>query len=213
MLLHCMEEHVKSYSLIGICLLGSLVISGCASQGEKIDVKLGAKPGTEAKPAAPGAVKVAVVPFQDDRTDRSRLGTRQHLWGGESTFALPSGTVGEASARALADYLKQKGWQATLAPNGTGADITITGKLLDVAVDAKSSIAQTALTGRNKMVIQVDNAADGSKVRETVTGIGNNTVFWFDPEDAEELLNDLYDRNFERFLADTKLDGKVLKLR
>jgi len=99
------------------------------------------------------------------------------------------------------------------APNGTGADITITGKLLDVAVDAKSSIAQTALTGRNKMVIQVDNAADGSKVRETVTGIGNNTVFWFDPEDAEELLNDLYDRNFERFLADTKLDGKVLKLR
>jgi hypothetical protein len=204
---------VKSNPLIAICLVGSLVISACATQGEKIDVKISSKPATGAKPQAATEVKVAVVPFQDDRIDRSRLGTRQHLWGGESTFTVPSGTVGEASARALADYLKQKGWQAALATNGTGADITITGKLLEVAVDAKSGIAHTALTGRNKMVIQADNAADGSKIRETVSGIGSDTVFWFDSEDAEELLNDLYDRNFERFLADTKLDGKVLKLR
>lgn len=204
---------MKSHPLIGLCLLSSLVITGCAAQGEKIDVKISAKPGTEAKPPAATDVKVAVVPFQDDRIDRSRLGTRQHLWGGESTFALPNGTVGEASARALADYLKRKGWQAALATNSTGADITITGKLLEVAVDAKSGVAHTALTGRNKMVLQADNAADGSKVRETVSGIGSDTVFWFDPEDAEELLNELFDKNFERFLADTKLDGKVLKLR
>ncbi len=204
---------MKINPLIGICLVGFLVISGCASQGEKVDVKIAPKPSADAKPTATSAVKVAVVPFQDDRTDRSRLGTRQHLWGGTSTFALPNGTVGEASAKALADYLKQKGWQAQFATNGTGADITIAGKLLDVTVDAKSSIGKTELTGRNKMVIQADNAADGSKVRDTVTGIGNNNVFWFDPEDAEELLNDLYTQNFERFLADTKLDGKVLKLR
>ena len=204
---------MKSHPLIGLCLLSSLVITGCAAQGEKIDVKISAKPGTEAKPPAATDVKVAVVPFQDDRIDRSRLGTRQHLWGGESTFALPNGTVGEASARALADYLKRKGWQAALATNSTGADITITGKLLEVAVDAKSGVAHTALTGRNKMVLQADNAADGSKVRETVSGFGSDTVFWFDPEDAEELLNELFDKNFERFLADTKLDGKVLKLR
>lgn len=204
---------MKNTALIGMSILIFLATSGCAATGERMDVKIGTKPAMDAKPAATSAVKVAVVPFQDDRTDRSRLGSRQHLWGGESTFALPSGTVGEASARAFADYLKQKGWQAALATNGTGADITISGKLLDVAVDAKSSIGRTALTGRNKMVVQVDNAADGSKVRETITGIGNNTVFWFDPEDAEELLNDLYAQNFERFLADTKLDGKVLKLR
>ena len=204
---------MKSHPLIGLCLLSSLVITGCAAQGEKIDIKISAKPGTEAKPPAATDVKVAVVPFQDDRIDRSKLGTRQHLWGGESTFALPSGTVGEASARALVDYLKRKGWQAALATNSTGADITITGKLLEVAVDAKSGVAHTALTGRNKMVLQADNAADGSKVRETVSGFGSDTVFWFDPEDAEELLNELYDKNFERFLADTKLDGKVLKLR
>jgi hypothetical protein len=204
---------VKSHLFIGIYLLGFFLISGCAAQGEKIDVKISAKADTEAKPPTATDVKVAVVRFQDDRIDRSRLGTRQHLWGAESTFALPSGTVGEASARALADYLKQKGWQAALATNGTGADITITGRLLEVAVDAKSGIVHTALTGRSKMVIQADNAADGSKVRETVSGIGSDTVFWFDPEDAEELLNDLFDKNFERFLADTKLDGKVLKLR
>lgn len=204
---------MKSYPFIGIYLLVFLIVTGCAAQGEKIDVKISTKAGTESKPPTDTAVKVAVVPFQDDRIDRSRLGTRQHLWGGESTFALPSGTVGEASARALADYLKQKGWQAALTTNGTGADITITGRVLEVAVDAKSGVGHTTITGRNKIVIQADNSADGSKIRETVSGIGNDTVFWFDPEDAEELLNDLYEKNFERFLADTKLDGKVLKLR
>jgi hypothetical protein len=38
-------------------------------------------------------------------------------------------------------------------------------------------------------------------------------VFWFDPEDAQELLNELYNKNFEKFVADTKIDGAILKLR
>ena len=33
------------------------------------------------------------------------------------------------------------------------------------------------------------------------------------PEDAQELLNELYSKNFEKFVTDTKLDGKTLKLK
>ena len=54
---------------------------------------------------------------------------------------------------------------------------------------------------------------DGSQVLETLTSTGTNQVFWFDPEDAQELLNELYNKNFEKFVTDTKLDGKILKLR
>jgi hypothetical protein len=158
---------------------------------------------------------VAILPFEDNRTDRLHLGTRHHLWGGESHFSLPSGTLGEATAQAFADYLKGKGWNATVAKdNGeVEADMTITGKLVDVGVEAKSGIGQTTLNAKSRLVVQVKNHADGSQVRETLTSTGTNQVFWFDPEDAQELLNELYNKNFGKFVTDTKLDGKTLTLR
>ena len=91
--------------------------------------------------------------------------------------------------------------------------MTMTGKLVDVGVEAKSGMGQTTLNAKNRMVVQVKNHADGSQVLETLTSTGTNQVFWFDPEDAQDLLNELYSKNFEKFVTDTKLDGKVLKLK
>jgi len=209
------EEYVRHDHVLGIGLLGIILATGCAGKGERIDLKVPLVSGADEKVVAMSSSTIAIQPFEDDRTDRSHLGTRFHLWGGESHFSLPSGTLGEATAQAFADYLKGKGWNATVAKGngGVGADITITGKLLDVGVDAKSGIGQTTLNAKSRMVVQVKNHADDSHVRETLTSAGANQVFWFDPEDAQELLNELYNKNFEKFLMDTKLDGKILKLR
>ena len=132
-----------------------------------------------------------------------------------SHFSLPSGTLGEATAQVFADYLKGKGWNATLA---TGTEQsrqmrTITDKLVGIGVGAKSGIGQTTLDAKSRLVVQVKNHADGSQIRETLTSTGTKQVFWFDPEDAQELLNELYNKNFEKFVMDTKPDGKILKLR
>ena len=91
--------------------------------------------------------------------------------------------------------------------------MTITGKLIDIGVDAKSGIGQTTLDAKSRLVVQVKNHADGSQVRETLNSTGTNQVFWFDPEDAQELLDELYNKNFQKFVTDTKPDGKTLKLR
>ena len=85
--------------------------------------------------------------------------------------------------------------------------------VVDVGVEAKSGMGRTTLNAKNRMVVQVKNQADGSQLLETLTSTGTHQVFWFDPEDAQELLNELYSKNFEKFVADTKLDGKILKLR
>jgi hypothetical protein len=206
---------VRHYHTVGIGLLGIILATGCAGKGERIDLKVPIASGADEKVVAMSSVTAAIQPFEDHRTDRSRLGTRHHIWGGESHFSLPSGTLGEATAQAFADYLKGKGWNATVAKGngGVGADITITGKLVDVGVDAQSGIGQTTLNAKSRMVVQVINVADGSQVRETLTSAGTNQVFWFDPEDAQELLNELYNKNFEKFVTDTILDGKILKLR
>ena len=204
---------MKHYQFLGIGLLGMFLAAGCAGKGERIDLTVPIVSATGVKVVAMRVPTVAIQPFEDNRTDRSRLGTRYHLWGGESHFSLSNGTLSEATAQALADYLKGKGWNATMVNGAVGADISITGKLVDVHVDAKSGIGETTLNAKSRMVVQVQNHADGSQIRETLTGVGSNQVFWFDPEDAQELLNELYSKNFEKFVSDTKLDGQVLKLR
>jgi len=208
------EGYVRHNHLIGIGLLVGSLVTGCAGPGERIDLKISAPPADKTV-AAIGSATIAIQPFEDERIDRLHLGTRYHLWGGESRFSFPSGTLGEATAKAFADFLKGKGWNATVVQGNeaAGSDITVTGKIVGLGVDAISGIGQTTLNAKSRMVVQVKNHADGSQVRETLTSAGSNQVFWFDPEDAQELLNDLYNKNFEKFVTDTKLDGKILKLR
>ena len=206
---------MRHYHIVGIGLIGVILATGCAGNGERIDLTFPVVSGGDERVVAMSFPTVAIQPFEDHRTDRSRLGTRHHLWGGESHFSLSNGTLSEATAQAFADYLKGKGWNATVAEGNraAGADMTITGELVDVGVDAQSGIGQTTLSAKSRMVVQVNNHADGSQVRETLTSAGTNQVFWFDPEDAQELLNELYNKNFEKFVTDTVLDGKLLKLR
>ena len=206
---------MKHYHSVAIGLLGFIIVIGCAGKGERIDLKIPIAKGTDEKVVALSSATVAIQPFEDHRTDRSRLGTRHHLWGGESYFSLSSGSRGETTAQAFVDYLKSRGWNVTLTKGNaaTGADVTISGQLIDGVVDAQSAIGETTLNAKSRLAVQVKNHADGSQVRETLTSTGVNQVFWFDPEDAQELLNELYNKNFEKFMVDTTLDGKLLKLR
>lgn len=206
---------MRHYLSVAIGLLGIIIATGCAGKGERIDLKIPIAKGTDEKVVALSSATVTIQPFEDHRTDRLHLGTRHHLWGGESYFSLSSGSLGETTAQAFTDYLKSRGWNATLAKGNVpaGTDMTITGQLIDGVVDAQSGIGQTTLNAKSRLAVQVKNHADGSQVRETLTSTGANQVFWFDPEDAQELLNELYNKNFEKFMMDTTLDGKLLKLR
>lgn len=206
------QHHV---CIVGVGLFGVILAAGCAGKGERIDLTVPTANSAGEKAVAMSSPIVAIQPFEDHRTDRSRLGTRHHLWGGESHFSLSNGTLSEATAQGFADYLKGKGWNVAVAGSErvSGADVTITGTLIDVGVDATSGIGQTTLNARNRMLVQVQNHSDGSQVRETLTSTGASQVFWFDPEDAQELLNELYNKSYEKFVTDTKLDGKILKLR
>lgn len=206
---------MRHYHRVAIGLLGIIIATGCAGKGERIDLKIPIAKGADEKVVAMSSATVAILPFEDRRTDRLHLGTRHHLWGGESHFSLSSGSLGETTAQAFVDFLRSRGWNANLAKgNGAAeADMSITGQLIDVVVDAQSGIGQTTLNAKSRLAVQVKNHADGSQVRETLTSTGANQVFWFDPEDAQELLNELYNKNFEKFVMDTTLDGKLLKLR
>lgn len=196
--------------------VGLIALVGCAGKGERIDVLIpgGTTSGGALSTAAAGP-RIAVLPFEDQRTNAAHLGTRSHLWGGVSYFDLPSGTVAKSTAQGLVDYLNRQGWKASMArtAGSDGADITIAGTIESLSVDAKSGLMHTDLTATNALRFTISNHSDDSIVRERVAGTGTDRVFWFDPEDAQHLTTDLFESNVRKFLADLKIEGRMIRLK
>lgn len=205
--------------VVGLCigLLGIMVlVGGCASQGEVINLAVPAlrDPGTTpvSKSAGP---KVGVVRFDDKRSNKAWLGTLTGRFGGEERFNVRGNDAGQAVANALADYLRSKGWQAAVVTDAAQAsnDVTLSGEIQDLTVDAKKGFFSTGLTSKSKVMVQGSNRADASKVRMTLTGTGENSVFWFNQDDAQELVNDVLTESFHKLTSQTKFEGKSLKLK
>ena len=198
--------------VVAVCVT---LLAGCATTGQKVDVVIPtASTGGTASAGSGGGPRVVVKSFDDARMDRTHLGSRSHFWGDTSYFDLPKGTVGDAVAKALVQQLNKRGWQASLeGSNGTAADATITGTIQDLSVTAVSRFGRTELAAKNTMMVRVLNHGDESTVQERVLGSGSDEVFWFDPEDAQQLVNEVLEKNIEKFIADTKVEGKTVKLK
>ncbi len=191
------------------------VLVGCTGKGEVIPLTVQPileKQATAAKPQ--NALRVAVVPFEDARSDKGHLGVRTHLWGGKSYFNVSRGQPGEVTAESLAKYLTNRGWKVVPTDRGDGqADVILSGRILDFIVNAKSGAFHTNLTATTRLVLQAKNAADDSQVRMTVNGTGSDRVFWFAPEDAETLVNEVLTDAFAKLIQDTTVEHKTLRLR
>lgn len=191
------------------------ILAGCATAGERVNVAI---PGTSTSAtflANSAGPRVAVKPFDDARSDRMHLGSRSHLWGSTSYFDLPKGTAGEAVAKSLVQQLNRRGWQASLAGQSGSAqpDATISGTIQDLSVNAVSKFGRTEIAAKNTMMVRVANHSDESTIQERVLGSGSDEVFWFDPEDAQQLINEVLEKNIEKFVADTRVEGKTVRLR
>lgn len=196
-----------------------MALAGCAGKGEVMTLDIRAiPPATKAIAKTSDGVRVAVAAFEDARPETKTLGTRTHLWGGETYFDVPGGKPADMVAPVIAEYLKQKGWRAEVVKSGgaSGAgspDVLLTGKLLDMSVNAKSRVFSTKITATTKMAIQAKNTADGSVVRMTLNGEGSQSVFWFEPEDAQNLINDILTDSLEKLLTTTKVENNLLRLK
>lgn len=196
-------------------LLGVLLLGGCASQSEVINLSVPAirEPGMVAGSKNVGP-KVGVVRFDDKRANKAWLGTLTGRFGGEERFNVRGNDAGQAVANALADYLRSKGWQATVVSEASqaGSDVTLSGEILEMNVDAKKGFFKTALSSQAKVMVQGANRSNGSKVRMTLTGTGENSVFWFSQDDAQELVNDVLSESFSKLATQTKFENGALKL-
>ena len=205
----------RARGFVAVCLC---VIAGCAIEGERvlITIPTAESPSEKSTVAQAGTdLRVVVSPFEDARADRKHVGSRSHLWGSTSYFALPKGTAGEAVAKSLVQQLSKHGWQASMAGEGGSAqpDATISGTIQDLSVNANSKFGHTELVAKNTLIVRVGNHSDDSTIQERVLGSGSDEVVWFDSEDAQQLLNEVIEKSIAKFIADTKVDGRAIRLR
>ncbi len=204
-------------SLFGVCVLGLVVCFGCAGRGEVLNLRLQTDlPSPEGNTAVAMGPVVAVEPFEDLRVQTGRLGTRIDMWGGENDFSVEGGNLGKATAQVMADLLKELGWRAHLAAPGGNephSDVVVTGKIRKLSVDATGTLGSTEIIAESKVFVEAFNKSDRSRIRMTLSGTGVDEVFWFEPEDAQEVMNNVLMDSFAKLPANIKVEQKLLRLK
>ena len=194
----------------------ALVVGGCGGPGQTIPlaVNLDAAPAP-AKVTAP--LRVAVIPFEDVRSDKTKVGRYQHYVESTVDTLVPAGgSAAEQVTNFVLEYLKRAGFQVTRLEPGQAvapgsADVVLTGQIESYWSEAVTRFARTELAAKNRLVLKAANVGDGSIVRTTVVGEGTKTVVFFDLEDLEKLNSEALGQTLSRFLADVVVADRALK--
>src|SRR5947209_5472803 len=153
----------------------ALAVVGCEGPGQTIplSVNMDAVPAP-AKVTAP--LRVAVVPFEDVRSDKSKVGRYQHYV--ESTVDTLVPASGPAAGQVptfVLECLKRVGFQVTRLEPGQAvapgsADVVLSGQIESYWSEAVTRFARTELAAKNRLVLKAANVGDGSIVRTTEIG-------------------------------------------
>lgn len=207
----------SSLRILGCAIMMATMLAGCRGTGEMRYLDLREKPPmvqvTDIEP-----VKIAIEPFDDRRVDKSRVGTRTHLWGGTTQFDVSGDRLGGLITQRLADRLRTRGWRdrvwnVRVAPAGSAADadIVINGQVQDFSATVKSRVFSTVIDTTSRFTIQARNLADRSTTVRTIEGGRSRTVFWFNEDDVREQLAATLKDGLDRLIVDTTIDNKALR--
>jgi len=191
-----------------------LALAGCAGPGETIKFSASAA-AVPAPEKAQNALRVAVVPFEDLRTDKGAIGRHQHYVETRVDQLVPeSGSAAEQITAFVADYLKRAGFQVTRVQSGAAAgsaDVILTGQIESYWNEAVGRFFRTELTSRNRLVIRAANVKDSSTVRTSVAGDATTKVFCFCLTDLEKLNSEALAQSLSRFLGDVTVSDRGFK--
>jgi len=200
--------------------ISSLGVVGCQGTGQTVNFDPHVSPSVmKAETNHDERLTILVEPFQDKRTQKNRIGSRTHFWGGATHFNVWNGNVSEGMANLALEYLQQRKWQAsrsTTSETGTGgspADVILTGDILSLEANAKTGFGFTDIDVQIRVRFEAKNAVDGSTVRMMLGAKGTDTVYiLFDPKDVEQLTNAVAKDLFNQLLRDLTVKDHAFHL-
>jgi uncharacterized protein with NAD-binding domain and iron-sulfur cluster len=192
--------------LLGGAMILAAMVTGCRGTGEVRPLDFRTKPPvvqiTDMEP-----VRVVIEPFEDRRTDKSRVGMRSHLWGGTTYFNVQGDRATDVITQRLADRLKTRGWKDRM----WNVRVVSAASVQDFSATVKSRVFSTVIDTSNRFTIQAKNLADQSTTIRTVEGGRSRTVFWFSEDDVQEQLSSTLKDGIDRLLSDTTIEQKTLR--
>ena len=205
---------------LGIIIVLLLGLSGCAGKGETVMLYPGALPADRADIAvSQETLTVIIGPFEDQRPEKGAIGRRTHAGGGHTSYAVWNDMPGYVIAQFMADYLKQKGWQAAVAlpgepiDNRKGVEAVISGQVQEFSAQADSKALSTEISVKMRVALQVRNQKDGRVARMSLHGSRANKVFIFNDRDVQDALDAMLKESLDRLLADAKVEQGLLQVR
>lgn len=200
---------------LSICVVMALV-TGCSGTGQVVNLKIDALPSDEAGLQSVGqsdGLTIRIEPFEDTRPNQEHLGVRTHLGGGTTVFQVDGGPAADATAKVIAEYLRQRGWNATVSTDTSQADVVMSGRLTEFSVHAKSRFFSTLLNTSLKLALHAENSADGSATTMSLEDAREDTVFWFEPSDLETLANQMLRESVRNMLASVQVQNGILRMK
>ncbi len=210
-----MRERSVVRAALSICAL-AVWLTGCAGKGEVVNLNIHALPSEEAGLESVGQsdrLTIRIMPFEDLRPNKETLGIRTHLGGGTTTFTAGGGPPAEVAAKVIAEYLTQRGWDATVSADAAQADVIISGRLSEFSVHAKSRVFSTLLNSSLKLALRAENTADGSATSMSLEDGREDTVFWFEPSDLEKLANEMLQESVRNMLVSVRVKNGILRMK
>lgn len=212
-----MNTHLNR--VIMTLLIASLGFMGCQGTGQTVNFDPSASPSSAKTHASyDDNLTILVKPFQDNRPQKHRIGSRSHFWGGTTHFNVWNGNVSEGMAHLAVEYLEQRGWQAsrsTVPETGAEtppADVILTGNILSLEANAKTGFGFTDIAVQIQVAFEAKNTVDGSTVRMVLGANGTDTVATFEPKDVEQLFNLVVNDLFNQLFQDLTVKNKAFHL-
>jgi hypothetical protein len=194
----------------------AVTLAACGGQGGTIPLAVDMKAVPD-PPKVRNAPRVAVIPFEDFRSDRTAVGRHQHYV--ESTvdkYVAAEGSAAEQVTKFVVDYLKESGFPVIVLDTGAQpatnvADVVLTGQIESYWNEAVAKLGRTELSSKNRLKIKISNLTDGSTTFATVAGEGASKVVSYDLSDLAQLDGEALGQSLARFLADLSVVDRSLK--
>lgn len=184
------------------------LLAGCSGNGEMVNLRIYDLPSDKEKVGAD--LVVVVESFDDMRADKARLGSRTHMFGGQTYYNFMGGNLGTGGADAFIAFLNSRGFQASKAGSGS-PDVTITAIVNKFTAEAVSTFGNTHIEAHAITEFNITNHVDESKVRLTIGSGGTDDELFFNQKDIEELVNTALQEGFEEFLDNIVIQGKTIR--
>jgi hypothetical protein len=209
-------ESVKHAIVTAILGVTISMLVGCGGTGQTIPMAIDLKNVPDPAPVR-NAPRVAVMPFEDVRADKTAIGRHQHYIETEVDRLVPTeGTAADQITKFVAQYLKEAGFPVTLVQPGakqttSNADVIMTGEIESYWNEAVARLGRTELSSKNRLRIKLTNLNDESTTSTTIAGEANTKVVTFEISDLAQLDGEALSQSLARFLADLQVVDRSLK--